>query len=405
VWFTAASAACAFAPDIGVLVATRALQGAGAALLSPGSLAIIEATFDPQDRGPAIGAWSGLGGVATAAGPLLGGWLIAAASWRWIFVINLPLGVAVLVVSARHVPESKDATASGKMDWRGAALAVCALAALTYGLVDGESAGWASATVLASLVGGAALLAAFLASQRWSRAPMLPLAVFKVRRFSITNAATFFIYAALGGTLFLLPVELQVVDRYSPLDSGVALLPMTVVMLLLSARSGRLAARIGPWLQMSFGPLLVAGGVLLLWRTTSDATYGTGVLPGVLVIALGLAATVAPLTATALGALPDNQAGVASAVNNDVARLGGLIAVAVLPAVGGISGQVYNDPHRFAAGFKSAVVVAAAWCVFAALLSLVGLRTAGRTRRSSDVPVHCALDATPMAGDRQQQSA
>ena len=396
IWFTIASAACALAPNVGFLVATRALQGAGAALLTPGSLAIIEATFDPEDRGQAIGAWSGLGGVATAAGPLLGGYLISAASWRWIFLINVPLGVAVLVVSARHVPESRDASAPARLDWTGAALAVGALAGLTFGLIDGESAGWADPAVIASLCAGAALLAAFLIVQKRSATPMLPLSVFSVQRFSITNAATFFIYAALGGVLFLLPVQLQVVDGYSPIEAGVSLLPLTVVMLLLSSRSGKLAARIGPWLQMSVGPLVVGIGIVLLWRTGNDHTYLTGVLPAVLVIAFGLAATVAPLTATALGSLPDRQAGIASAINNDVARLGGLVAVAVLPAVAGISGHVYEDPLRFSAGFKTAAIVAGCWCASAGVLSLIGLRKVGRNAYHPAVPTACALDATPV---------
>jgi len=285
------------------------------------------------------------------------------------------------------------------MDWAGAALAVLALAGLTYGLIDGESAGWQSPVVLGCLIGGAALLGAFLVHQAATAHPMLALSVFTSRRFSVTNAATFFIYGALGGALFLLPVELQVVDHYSPLEAGVSLLPLTVVMLAFSARSGRLAARIGPRLQMTVGPVLVACGMALLVRTTSDADYVTGVLPAVLVMAFGLAATVAPLTATALGALPDRQAGIASAVNNDVARLGSLIAVAVLPAVAGISGQVYTHADRFAGGFRTAVIVAAGWCAAAGVLALLGLKGVRGAVEPQPVgsPMHCALEATPLA--------
>ncbi|MGH9088428.1 MAG: MFS transporter [Acidimicrobiales bacterium] len=401
-WFTLSSAACAVAPGTTALIVTRALQGAGAALLTPGSLAIIESTFEGEDRGRAIGAWSGLGGVATAAGPLLGGYLVAASSWRWIFVINVPLGALVLWLSARRVPESSDPAAPARLDWGGGLLAVLGLAGVTYGLIEGTAQGWASAPILAALAGGVAALVAFVVVEGRSPAPMLPLALFRVRRFSVTNLATFLIYGGLGGVLFLLPVELQVVDGYTPLESGAALLPLTVVMLLLSARSGRLAARIGPRLQMSIGPVVVGLGLALLARSTADATYGTGVLPAVLVFGLGLAATVAPLTATALGALPDEQAGLASAVNNDVARAGGLVAVAVLPAIAGITGGAYLHAAELAPGFRTAVLVAGAWCAAAGLLAAIGLRPShhpvgGPAEPPATGRHHCALDAPPMA--------
>lgn len=402
-WFTVASAACAAAPNVAVLIVTRALQGAGAALLTPGSLAIIEATFDPTDRGRAIGAWSGLGGVATAAGPLLGGYLIAAASWRWVFLINVPLGALVLWISSRHVPESRDPAAPRRVDWAGGLLVVLALALVTFALVEGQTRGWTSTGVIASLVVGAAALAAFVVVEQRAESPMLSPAVFRVRQFSVTNVATFLIYGALGGVLFLLPVELQVVDRYSALKAGLALIPLTVVMLLLSARSGRLASRIGPRLQMSVGPVVIAAGVAMLGRTTTDRSYSTGVLPAVLVFGLGLAITVAPLTATALSALPGTQAGIASAVNNDVARVGGLVAVAVLPALAGISGSAYLQPDRLSSAFRVAVFVASGWCVLAGAVAAVGLR-APRLPREPGVGVparvesslHCALDATPL---------
>ncbi|MGH9079314.1 MAG: MFS transporter, partial [Acidimicrobiales bacterium] len=340
-WFTVASAACAVSSGSGQLVATRMLQGVGGALLTPGSLAILEASFVAEDRSEAIGAWSGLGGVATAAGPLLGGYLIAAASWRWIFLINLPVGVLVLLLSVRHVPETRDPTATGRLDVGGAALATAFLAALAYGLIEGPTRGWNSGAVVAALAAGVTGALAFALVERRSSAPMLPLGIFSNRQFAVTNAVTFVVYAGLGGVLFLLPVMLQVVNGYSPLESGIALLPLTAVMLVFSARSGRLAASLGPRLQMTAGPVVLGIGLVLLTRAPDSSSYVSGVLPAVLVMAAGLATTVAPLTATALNSAPERHAGLSSAVNNDVARIGGLIAVAVLPALGGISGLSY----------------------------------------------------------------
>src|SRR5487761_2380413 len=363
VWFALASVACAVATGPTMLIATRIMQGVGAALLVPGSLAIIQASFEPGERGQAIGTWSGLGGVATAAGPLLGGYLIAAASWRWIFLINVPVGAAVLAVSRRHVPESRDVGASRKVDVPGAVAAVVALAGITFALIEGPSRGWSSATVLLMLAVGLVASAGFVVIERSSSGPMLPFQLLRVRQFSVVNLVTFVVYAALGGVLFLLPVELQDVDRYSPLQSGVSLLPITVVMLLLSGRSGRLAARIGPRVQMSIGPLVVGGGLALLARATSDSSYVTGVFPAVLVFGLGLATTVAPLTATALGAVPSEHSGLASAVNNSVARMGGLLAVAVLPTLSRIKGTSYLHAAQFSVGFRVAVLIAGSLCV------------------------------------------
>lgn len=402
-WFALSSAACSVASGSGQLIVTRILQGIGGALLTPGSLAILEASFVPDDRSEAIGAWSGLGGVATAAGPLLGGYLIAAASWRWIFLINIPLGVAVLVVSARHVPESRDTTVGGRIDVAGAALATAALGTLTYSLIEGPARGWTAPTVLGGLAVGVAGAVAFGLVEQRSAFPMLPLGMFRVRQFAVTNAVTFVVYAGLGGVLFLLPVVLQVVDRYSPLQSGLALLPITVVMLALSARSGRLATSIGPRLQMSAGPVLVGAGLALLTQAPHASSYVTGVLPAVLVIAVGLAATVAPLTATALNSASESHAGLASAVNNDVARLGSLVAVAVLPAIGGITGFSYLHADALARGFQRAVLVAGVWCVIGGVVAALGIRNPpvvgpGRGSRPEvdRTASHCALEATPL---------
>lgn len=401
-WFAVASAACALAPNTGVLISTRVLQGVGAALLTPGSLAILQSSFEQDDRGRAIGAWSGLGGVATAAGPLLGGYLITAASWRWIFLINVPIGALVLYLSARHVPESRDPTADQPVDVVGALLATLALAGITFGLIEGPAQGWADPAVLSILGVGVVASVAFVWVERASSAPMLPLAVFRVRQFTVTNVVTFIVYAALGGGLFLLPVQLQVSDGYSPFESGLALLPLTVVMLLLSARSGRLATRIGPRLQMSVGPVVVGAGLVLLGRLSTDTSYLTGVLPGVLIFGLGLAITVAPLTATALGAVPDEHSGLASAVNNSVARVGGLIAVSVLPALAGISGSGYLDPATLSAGFQTAVRIAGGLCVVGGAIAAIGIRnpdrtvTAGPGEGRPAACAYCALDAVPL---------
>ena len=254
VWFALASVLCGAAPTTGVLVGARALQGVGAALLTPGSLAIIEASFHPDDRGKAIGAWSGFSGVGTAIGPFLGGWLIQAVSWRLIFAINLPVAAGVLAVAWRHVPESRDPDETGRVDLAGGALVTLGLVGLTYGLIDGPSGGFARPAPIISLAAGAALLVAFVLRERRARMPVLPLSLFSSAQFNAANAITFVVYAALGGALFLLPLQLEQVCHYSPLQAGISLLPVTVIMLALSARSGALAARIGPRLQMTAGP-------------------------------------------------------------------------------------------------------------------------------------------------------
>ena len=396
VWFALASLLCSLAPDAPVLIAARALQGVGGALLTPGSLAILQASFDPEDRSKAIGAWSGLGGVATAIGPFLGGFLISAVSWRLIFLINLPLSLVVVAVSARHVPETHDPEASGRVDLPGAVLVTLGLVGLTMGLIEGPAHGWDSALVLGSLVGGAVLLGGFAWTERREAHPMLPLGIFSSLQFSATNVVTFVVYAALGGALFLLPVQLQQVARYSPMAAGVSLLPLTVIMLLLSARSGALAARIGPRLQMAVGPVAAGAGLVLLRRIGPSGDYLTEVLPGVIVLGIGLVITVAPLTATALSSAPTGHAGMASAVNNDVARAGGLIAVALLPAVAGITGMSYLHPPLFTEGFRKAVTLAGLAAAAGGVLAAALIRDPPAARRvPSPVRVSCPLDATP----------
>lgn len=400
-WFAAASLVCAIAPTAGVLVAARGLQGVGGALLTPGSLAILQASFAPQDRGAAIGAWSGLGGVATAAGPFVGGYLITAVSWRLIFLINLPLTVVVLAIVARHVPESRDEAVTGRLDLPGAGLVTVGLVGVTYGLIAGAEAGWASAQVVGPLLVGAAALVGFVVVERRSAEPMLPLSLFSSRLFTATNVVTFLVYGALGGGLFLLPIELQTVAGYSPLQAGMALLPVTALMLLLSSRFGELSGRIGPRIPMTVGPVLVGAGMALLVRAGSGGSYLTDVLPAALVLGLGLSVTVAPLTTTVLAAAPAERAGIASAVNNDVARAAGLLAVAVLPAAVGLTGESYRQAPVFDAGFRSAMLIAGGLAALGGLIAVVGVRTPTRTasRRRPPQGSHCALEAPPLRAE------
>ena len=400
-WFTVASVLCALAPTVEVLIAARALQGVGAALLTPGSLAIIEAAFVREDRGAAIGAWSGLGGIATALGPFLGGYMIDAVSWRMIFLINVPLGLAVMVIAARHVPETRGVRQEGaRLDLAGAALAALGLAALTWALTEAAGRGWGDAAVLLAALVGAALLAGFVLRQARARAPMVPLSMFRSRGFSASNAVTFVVYAALSASLFLVPIQLQQVTGYSALQAGAALFPLTLVMLVFSARAGRLAQRIGPRLPMSLGPLLAGAGMAGLARVGDDAAYLVDLLPPLLVYAAGLALTVAPLTATVMASAPEQLAGIASAVNNTVARVAGLIAVALVPVLAGISGADYRDPAAFSDGYQRGILIAAALSAAGGVLAL--LLVPGRPEAEAPVAgepeqcAHCALDAPPL---------
>jgi EmrB/QacA subfamily drug resistance transporter len=406
-WFALASVACGFAPTVGFLVITRVLQGAGAALLTPGSLAILEASFRPADRARAIGAWSGLSGIAIAAGPLVGGYLISAASWRWIFFINVPIALAVIALSARHVPESRDPGAGGRTDYAGAAAVVVFLSGITFAFTEAPALGWSSPAVLGTALLGLTGLTVFLVWERHAAAPMLPLSIFAQRQFAAVNAVAFLVYGALTGATFLLPVVLQVVSGYSPLSSGLALLPLTIIMLALSARSGQLAARIGPRLQLSAGPLVVGAGLAMLTLAPSGPSYLLYVLPAVTVFGFGLAITVAPLTATAMSSAPPAHSGIASAVNNDMARFGGLLAVALLPALVGITGTAYLHPDVLAAGFRAAVLISGALCVAGGLLAAVTVTNPARRDRlvGAAVPhqcLHCGLDAPPLATTTSQ---
>jgi EmrB/QacA subfamily drug resistance transporter len=380
VWFGIASMLCTIAPGIGALIAARALQGVGGALLTPGSLSIIQSTFVGEDRARAIGAWSGLSGVASAIAPFLGGWIVAVASWRWIFAINVPLVVLVVLVTLRHVPESMDPSAVKRLDVAGTALGAVGLAGLTYGFTAWTDEGSASAAAVASLAGGVIALVAFVLVEARHPAPLLPPGLFRWRPFAGVNAATLLVYAAISGVFFFLVITLQVVAGYSPLAAGIAPLPVTILMWLLSPRMGALGVRIGPRLPMTVGPLVCAVGAVLLAGIDSSSPYVTAVLPGIVLFGLGLSVTVAPLTTTALAAAPDRLAGVASGVNNAVARIAGLLAVAVIPLAAGV-GASLTDPVTLQPANRAAMVLCAGLLAAGALVSLATIpRTASEVR-------------------------
>lgn len=358
VWFAAASVLCGIAPSPEVLIAARLLQGVGGGILTPGSLAMIQGAFAPDDRAPAIGAWSGLGSIAAAAGPFVGGALIDYASWRWIFLINVPLAVLTVWLTVARVPESRSTTPPQRFDVPGAALGMAALAGMTYALIQ-----WGDVRAVVAGLAGLVAGAAFVAVEARTREPMMPLDMFTSRTFSAANAMTLLVYAALGAILFFLVLQLQTVVGYSPLAAGVATLPITLCMVFLAARGGRLAVRIGPRIPMAAGPVVMAGGTVLLLGVDQDTTYWLDVLPGLTVFGLGLALMVAPLTATVLAAASDDRAGIASGVNNTVARSGSLLAVAALPPAVGLAGQEYADPAAFDAAYGTAMIACAALLV------------------------------------------
>ncbi len=398
-WFTAASALCAAAPSDEALVLARLLQGVGGALLTPGSLAMIEASFRKEDRARAIGAWSGLTGVAVALGPLLGGWLVEAVSWRAIFLINLPLGLFVVLAASRRVPETRDPDADGPLDVTGALLAALGLGGTTYALIEAPNG--ASAAVVVGAVGGVLALLAFLLVERRARNPMLPLTMFRSRQFSAANGVTFVVYAALGGVFFLLVAFLQISLGYSPIAAGSASLPVTALLLLFSARSGALAQRIGPRIPLTVGPLGIAAGMLLMTRIDPGDSYVGSVLPAVLVFGLGLVLVVAPVTATVLAAADERHAGIASGINNAISRVGGLLAVAVLPLVGGLTGDAFYDPAAMTDGFHMAMVVAAALSALGGLIAWLTIDPRVLAHEPAPAKYECPVTGTPLrAGER-----
>jgi EmrB/QacA subfamily drug resistance transporter len=377
VWFAIASAACALAPNPETLIAARAVQGIGAALLTPGSLAMMQGSFRQEDRARAIGVWSGMAGVSTILGPFLGGGLVQTVGWPYIFWINVPIAVAIVVIAIRHVPESRDPQAARHFDLLGASLGAIGLGAITYALIEAGTRSASTITIAAVI--GVVTLAAFVSSQRRRANPMVPPALFTSRVFNASNLLTLVVYGALGALSFLLVLQLQVVVGYEPLVAGLATLPITIVMLILSGRSAALAARIGPRIQMTLGPLLCAVGAVLLVRIDADASYWIDVLPGMTLFAFGLVCLVAPLTATVLAAAPDRWAGIASGVNNAIARAGSLLAVAALPVAVGLTGDDYDDPIAFNDGYQAAMMVCAVLLVLGGIFGWIGLRGTSRT--------------------------
>ena len=364
--FTVASLAAGAAPSIEMLLVARGAQGAAAALLVPSSLSLLTAAIHPDDRARAVGAWSGLTGVAGALGPLIGGWLVDAASWRWVFLVNVPLA-AVVVRLVRNVPEQPVIERAGPVDVAGGMLAVGAIGLATYGLIEhGGSA------ALAALVVAGVLAAAFVATELRSRAPMVPPSLFRSRQFSGANAVTLAVYAGLGVATFLVVLQLQLGLGYSALEAGAALTPVTILLLLLSSRFGALAQRIGPTILMVAGPVVVAGGLTMLSGVRPGDDFIESVLPGAVLMGLGLAMTVAPLTAVVMASVADAHLGTASGVNNAVARLASLIGVALVPLIAGV--ELTTPAGQGLPGYRGAMLVAAALAVAGALVAAVTIR-------------------------------
>ncbi|MFJ3231559.1 MFS transporter [Streptomyces sp. NPDC086787] len=393
VWFATASLLCGFAPNAGVLIAARALQGIGGALLTPGSLALIQASFHPDDRARAVGLWSGFGGVGAAVGPFLGGWLVDGPGWRWVFLLNVPVALVCVPVAVRHVPESHDGGGHGRFDVLGAVLGALALALVTYALIEAPNG---SPAVIATGVAGLAAAGVFVYVEKHRPDPMLPLGIFASRQFTAVNLVTLCVYAAFGGFFFLTALQLQVVAGYSPLQAGTALLPTTVMMLLFSARSGALADRIGPRVPLTVGPLLCAVAMLLMLRVGPHADYLTDVLPALLVMGTGMVALVAPLTATVLASVDVTRAGLASGVNNAAARAAGLIAVAALPVLTGMGPEAYRSPPAFNAAFDRAMPICAGVLVVGAALAFTFVRGLPPGCRRPECRHHGCVTAPPL---------
>lgn len=329
VGFTVASVVCGFAPTALVLIVGRALQGIGAAFLVPGSLAIISAAFSGDARGRAIGTWSGFSAITTAIGPVLGGWLVEHVSWRAVFFINVPLALFVLWASLRHIEETKDPSRVGRVDWTGAALAVLGLSGIVFGLLEWPPLGATHPLVLGAIATGVVSLGLLFVVERRATNPMLPLALFASRAFTLANVLTLLLYAALAEMMFLIPLELIQARGYTATAAGAALLPFPIIIFVLSRWSGGLVARVGPRWPLTIGPTMAAAGFALFALPLGSHSFAASVLPGVVVVGLGMAVTIAPLTTTVMNAASSEHSGAASGVNNAVSRVAGLIAIAV----------------------------------------------------------------------------
>jgi EmrB/QacA subfamily drug resistance transporter len=398
-WFTLASVLCAAAPGIGWLIAARAVQGIGGALMTPASLAIIEAAFQPGDRTRAIGTWAGFSGVSAAIAPFVGGWLLEVGSWRAIFLINVPVAAVTAWTTWRHVPESRDTSLPRGSDWPGALAGAAALAAITYAIIALPAAGVTSPRFAAAVTVAVVSAAAFAVTERRASHPMLPPAIFAPVQFRAANAVTFVVNGALGGFAFVFIPALEIVAGYSPVVAGSALVPVTAVTLLLSGSSGRLAQRIGPRPQIVVGCLACAGASVLAVRIGPQASYWTAVFPLAVLFGLGLASLLPPLTATAMSSAPDSQAGLASGVNNAVARVAGLLWIAALPPITGLTGAAYTDPAQFRSSFGQISWICAAAFAGAAALAAAFIRRPGRPAPAQPALIQTAVPhlACPLA--------
>ncbi|HEY7483004.1 MAG TPA: MFS transporter [Streptosporangiaceae bacterium] len=380
------------ASSIGWLVAARALQGVGGALLVPGSLALIQAAFHPADRARAVGAWSGMSGMAGAAGPLLGGAVVDVAGWRWVFWLNVPIAAVVAALVIRHVPETRDEAVPGRFDVAGAALAAIGLGALTYSLTDASGGGSLAG---ATAVIGMLAMVVFVLVERRAAAPMLPLGLFSVREFSAANLASLCLYGAVAGQFFLLPIQLQITAGYSPLAAGMALLPITAVVLVLSPRTGALVTRAGPRIPLTVGSVVCAIAALLMVRIGPHASYVPDVLPAVVAAGLGISAITAPISVTVLSAVPDSRAGLASGVNNGVARAAGLLVVAALPVLANLPQDATHSPGALDRGFDVSMLACAGLFLLGAVVAWCGIGRSGQLAEPAHHQ-HCTLTAPPL---------
>ncbi|HSR40846.1 MAG TPA: DHA2 family efflux MFS transporter permease subunit, partial [Longimicrobiales bacterium] len=392
--FATFSLLCAVAPGLPSLVGFRVAQGAAGALLVPNSLALLHVAFDPADRGAAIGRWSAWSAVSTAAGPLVGGWLVDVGSWRWVFAVMVPFALVAAVIGWLKVDDRTALTEGGSgpkaVDWGGAALATLGLGTLVGGLISGQERGFADPLVLTGVATGATALLAFLLVESRVDDPLLPPDLFRNRQFAGGNAVTFLLYTAINALFFLLVVQLQNGLGYSALEAGAALLPVNVFMLLLSSRAGRVGARIGPGWPVALGSLLAGAGLLLLAGIRRGDGFVADILPGLSLFGLGLAALVAPLTDAVLSSAGEGRGGVASGVNNAVARVAGLGGTAALPLAVGLGGLEELAGPAFVSGYARALVVSAALCGIAALVAPLTLRAC--------VPGRAILHPSPTHG-------